>query len=329
VAKDCRHDGSDWRLHPLFCCRVFLEAAETLKLNMINVLTVDVEEYFHPTEVEACVERSQWGSLPSRVGDQIRRILDLFEKRGAKATFFVLGWVAENSPHVVRSIVAGGHEVGCHSYWHRLVYRQTPAEFKNDTLRSVKAIEDACGLRPRAYRAPSYSITSKSLWSLEILAECGFTIDSSIYPVSHDRYGIPGFGRHAQVMSTSAGPILEVPVATVQLLNGRAAPIGGGGYMRLLPYRYTAAGIRRLNHDEHQPACIYLHPWEIDPDQPRLGLGAISRLRTYTGVNRMYRKLDRLLSDFEFSSLGAVHGGLAPRRAASPAVANRYSARLP
>ena len=275
---------------------------------MLNILSVDVEEYFHPTEVETGVDRRQWETFPSRVGDQVLRILDLFDRRNVKGTFFILGWVAEKSPAVIRSITAAGHDVGCHSYAHRLIYRMTPAEFRQDTSRAVKAIEDACGTTPRAYRAPSYSITAESLWALEILVESGFTIDSSIYPISHDRYGIPGFARRAQALDTPSGSILEVPIATVRLVTGQVAPIGGGGYLRLLPYCYTAAGIRRLNQHEQQPACIYFHPWEIDPEVPRLASGRVSRVRTYSGLNRMYGKLDRLLSEFEFSSLRSVHG---------------------
>jgi polysaccharide deacetylase family protein (PEP-CTERM system associated) len=278
---------------------------------MINALTVDVEEYFHPSETQGCVAPEHWNTLPSRIGDQILRILDLFDKHQVKATFFVLGWVAEHRPSVVRSIVAAGHEVGCHSYWHRLVYNLSPAEFRRDTERAVAAIQAACGVTPVAYRAPSYSITQDSLWALDILAECGFSLDSSIYPISHDRYGIPGFDRHARTINTANGPILEVPVATVKLFNGRISPAGGGGYMRLLPYRYTSAGIRRVNYVEGQPACIYFHPWEIDADQPQLALGIIGRLRTYTGLKGMHDKVRRLLSEFEFSSLQSVYGNAA------------------
>ena len=284
---------------------------------MLNSLSIDVEEYFHPTEVERYVSQSQWAGLPSRVPDQIGRILDLLAENNVKATFFVLGWVAEKSPQVIRSIAAAGHEIGCHSYWHRLIYRLTPAEFKQDTERAVRAIEEACGVTPRAYRAPSYSITSESLWALEVLAECGFTMDSSVYPIVHDRYGIAGFERYPQVFETPSGPILEIPIATVRLPMNRVVPIGGGAYMRLLPYRYTAAGIRRLNGQEHQPACMYFHPWEIDPDQPRLASAPISRFRTYRGLKGMYGKLDRLLSEFEFDSLRSVYGGSTKRATAS------------
>jgi polysaccharide deacetylase family protein (PEP-CTERM system associated) len=275
-----------------------------------NILTVDVEEYFHPTEVQASVSASQWSALPSRVEGQVELILDLFQRKGVRATFFVLGWVGERWPGMVRTIADYGHEIGCHSYWHQLVYNLTPAEFKEDTLRAVRAIEDACGVTPRLYRAPSYSITRESMWALEVLVECGFTHDSSIYPIAHDRYGITGFERHAHVVETPSGPITEIPIATVKLGNGRVAPVGGGGYLRLLPYCYTAAGIRRVNRTEGKPACVYFHPWEIDPGQPRLASGWIARMRTYGGVGGMERKLEQLLSDFRFGPMtGVVEAG--------------------
>jgi polysaccharide deacetylase family protein (PEP-CTERM system associated) len=271
-----------------------------------NILTIDVEEYFHPTEIQAFINQDQWPALPSRVEWQVHLILNMLEERGVKATFFILGWLADRQPGLIRAIAARGHEIGCHSYAHRLVYDLSPAEFRADTLRAAAVIADASGVSPRAYRAPSYSITRQSFWALEILIECGFTHDSSIYPIAHDRYGIKGFERHAHVLQTPSGPIREVPIATVKLANGRIAPVGGGGYLRLLPYRYTAAGIRRMNRAERQPACIYFHPWEIDPEQPRLAEGLIARLRTYTGLARMRRKLERLLSEFRFGSLNAV-----------------------
>jgi polysaccharide deacetylase family protein (PEP-CTERM system associated) len=275
---------------------------------MLNAVTVDVEEYFHPTEVQTAMDRSRWAALPSRIEDQLDKILELLAARGTKATFFVLGWVAERNPNAIRKLVSAGHEIGCHSHFHQLVYSLTPREFRQDTRRAIAAIEDACGVTPRIYRAPSYSVTQKSMWALEILVEEGFLSDSSIYPISHDRYGIPGSPRYPHVIETPAGPIREFPIATVELSKARVVPIGGGGYLRLLPYRYTSAGIRRLNRDEHQPACIYFHPWEIDPDQPRLASGLIANLRTYTGVKGMIRKLDRLLSEFQFSTLSNVYG---------------------
>lgn len=282
-----------------------------------NILTIDVEEYFHPTEVQAFVGQNQWETLPSRVEPEVRLVLDLLEEHNVKATFFVLGWVAERRPGLVRAIAERGHEIGCHSHAHRLVYDLSPAQFRQDTMRAVAAVEGACGVTPRAYRAPSYSITRESFWALETLLECGFTHDSSIYPIAHDRYGIAGFERHAHILETPSGPLTEVPIATVRLANGRVAPIGGGGYLRLLPYVYTAAGIRRINRVDQQPACIYFHPWEIDPHHPRLATGAIARLRTYTGLNGMRGKLERLLSEFRFSSLTAVHPGKAARAVAA------------
>ncbi len=275
---------------------------------MLNALTIDVEEYFHPAEIQASVGPEQWDSLPSRVEDQVLQVLDLLAQNRVTATFFILGWVAERHPRCVREIVAAGHEIGCHSYAHQLVYRLTPAAFRRDTLRAVNAIEDACGVSPWIYRAPSYSITGKSLWALETLIECGFTHDSSIYPISHDRYGIPGFERHAHVIHTPSGVIREIPAATVKISQNRVMPVGGGAYLRLLPYRYTSAGVRRLNREEEKPACIYFHPWEIDPDQPKLASGMIARLRTYSGMKGMAAKLNRLMSDFQFSTIGEVYG---------------------
>jgi polysaccharide deacetylase family protein (PEP-CTERM system associated) len=276
---------------------------------MINVLTVDVEEYFHPSEIQRDLDPSQWANLPSRIDSQVDQVLELLQRHQTKATFFILGWVAENHPRAVSAIAAAGHEIGCHSYAHELVYRLTPAEFRRDTLRAIAAIEDACGVTPRLYRAPSYSITNQSFWALEILVECGFTHDSSIYPITHDRYGIAGFERHPHVIETPAGPIHEFPIATVQMSN-QIAPVGGGAYLRLLPSRYISAGIRRVNREEQKPVCIYFHPWEIDPGLPHLARGIISRARTYTGIRRMSRKLDLLLSEFQFSTLTSVQGSV-------------------
>ena len=280
-----------------------------------NILTIDVEEYFHPTEVQAFVDQSQWEKLPSRVERQVHVLLDLLEEKHARATFFMLGWVAEHQPGLLRAIAGRGHEIGCHSYAHRLVYDLTPAQFREDTKRAIAIIADISGVAPRAYRAPSYSITRESFWALETLIECGFTHDSSIYPIAHDRYGIEGFERRAHVLQTPSGPIREVPIATVRLANGRIAPIGGGGYLRLLPYRYTAAGIRRVNREEREPACVYFHPWEIDPELPRLATGLIAHLRTYTGLDGMRAKLEKLTAEFQFAPLTTVH----PAAAAAPA----------
>ena len=274
---------------------------------MINALTIDVEEYFHPSEVQRSISMDDWEGLPSRVEEQTDRVLELLDRHSVSATFFVMGWVADRRPEVVRKILQAGHEIGCHSYTHQMVYTLTPAQFRDDTLRAISAIENAGGVTPRLYRAPSYSITNESLWALEILAECGFEYDSSIFPIKHDRYGIPAFSRRAQVLRTPSGPIMEIPVATAELGNGTIVPVGGGAYLRMLPYRYTAAGIRRINKVEAQPACIYFHPWELDTRQPRLASGFISRVRTYTGLGGMEGKLNRLMTEFQFSTMSSVY----------------------
>jgi polysaccharide deacetylase family protein (PEP-CTERM system associated) len=275
--------------------------------NMLNAITVDVEDYFHPTEIQAYVAAAEWHALPSRVEQTTMRVLELFARHETHGTFFVLGWVARRCPRLIREIAAQGHEIGCHSYAHRLVYELNPDQFRTDTIEAQGAISDACGLMPRIYRAPSYSITERSWWALDVLASCGFTHDSSVVPISHDRYGVPGFGRFAQVLTTSSGPLIEVPVATARISSNRISPVGGGAYLRLLPYRYTAAGIRSVNRHDERPACVYFHPWEIDEDQPRLAKKFLARIRTYTGLGGMYAKLDRLLSEFQFSTLGAVY----------------------
>jgi polysaccharide deacetylase family protein (PEP-CTERM system associated) len=272
---------------------------------MVNIFSVDLEDYFHPTEVGHPV--ANWACLAPRIELGTNLLLDLLAEHNTLATFFVLGWVADRHPQLVKRIAEAGHEIGCHSYHHGLVFRLTPNQFKEDTRRAMRAIEHVCGVSPKLYRAPSYSIVSKSFWALEILAELGFSHDSSIYPIWHDRYGVPGFRRHANPIRTPSGSIMEVPIATVQLAAEQVTPVGGGAYLRLFPYRYTAAGIRRLNSVEQQPACVYIHPWELDPDQPRIAKGLISRLRTYAGLGSMGRKVKRLFEEFEFSTMGAVH----------------------
>jgi polysaccharide deacetylase family protein (PEP-CTERM system associated) len=284
-----------------------------------NILSVDVEEYFHPTELVSWAHPDQWSTLPSLVEPETRRVLEIFDRHHVTGTFFVLGWVAHRYPGLIREIASRGHEIGCHSFSHRLVYDLTPAEFREDTRRAIEAIREACGITPRAYRAPSYSVTERSLWALEVLVELGFTHDSSIYPIEHDRYGIPGFGRHARSVATPSGSIFEVPIATAELSKRHVTPVGGGAYMRLLPYRYTAAGIRRINASDQQPACMYLHPWELNAHHPRLARHWLSRLRTYGGLRSMSRKLERLLADFEFGPLTAVYASppAAPLEAAT------------
>lgn len=278
---------------------------------IVNVFSVDVEDYFHPSELGG--NMSSWSQCASRVDVGVEFLLETLALRQVRATFFILGWVAEHHACLIRQIADAGHEIGCHSYAHRLVYTLTPTQFEEDTRRAMQAIEDATGVVPRVYRAPSYSITRRNLWALDVLASCGFTHDSSIYPIVHDRYGIPGFPRHACSIDTPSGTMIEVPIATVRLGRQHIAPVGGGAYMRLFPYRYTAAGIRRINEHEQAPACLYLHPWELDPGQPRLASNIVSHLRTYTGLRSMRGKMLRLFDEFRFASLTAVHPRAAGR----------------
>ena len=246
---------------------------------MRNALSIDVEDYFQVHALEGAVRRADWESYPSRVERNTRLVLRLLREHQTRATFFILGWVAERYPHLVAEIAAGGHEIATHGYWHELVYRQTPQEFAADLGRSLQrhpiCLADYPG-RPAlstimGYRAPSFSIVQDSLWALAVLRDHGLRYDSSIFPLmAHDRYGIADADRFAHRLENG---LWELPVSTVRLL-GRNWPVAGGGYFRLYPYRLTRQGIRRINAEGH-PAVVYLHPWEFDPEQPRIpGVGA-------------------------------------------------------
>lgn len=273
----------------------------------INAMTIDVEDYFHVSAMETAVARADWPRLPVRVVDNTCRLLDLLEEAGVRGTWFVLGWVAERHPDLVRRIAARGHELGSHGYSHRLVYTQSAADFRRETLRSKALIEDQAQAPVRGYRAASYSIVRESLWALDVLVECGFEYDSSIFPVHHDRYGIPGFSRWPHLMDTPAGAqIVEFPLTTWRL-GGLNVPIAGGGYFRLYPYALTCAGLRSVNEREGRPFIFYLHPWEIDPEQPRVsGLSWRSRFRHYNNLACTERRLARLLREFEFAPAADV-----------------------
>jgi polysaccharide deacetylase family protein (PEP-CTERM system associated) len=272
---------------------------------VMNALTVDVEDYFQVSAFDALVRREDWPRLESRVARNTERLLTLFERAGARATFFVLGWVAERCPQLIRRIHASGHELASHSYAHRLVYDTTPDEFRADLRRAQAAIGDAAGVTVRGYRAPSYSIVERSLWALDVLVEEGYAYDSSIYPIRHDRYGIPKWDRYIHRVQRSAGQLWELPGSTIQRLTANL-PIGGGGYFRLLPYGWTRYGIRELNEKEGQPAIFYIHPWEIDPDQPRLNAGVLTRFRHYRNLDRTETRLTQLLADFSFGAISDV-----------------------
>lgn len=272
------------------------------------LLTVDVEDYYHVEAFVDVVDRSTWQDYPSRVEANTARLLDLFDEYEAKATFFILGWVAERFPRLVGEIVRRGHEPACHSYWHRLIYTLTPQQFREDTRRAKAVIEDAAGMAVWGYRAPSYSVTSRSLWALDELAEAGFTYDSSIFPIRHDFYGIPGAPRFPFRFTTRAGELLEYPLTTFRVL-GQNFPVGGGGYLRILPGWYTRQGLQRAREDGLSP-IVYIHPWEIDPEQPKIRSRLRSRLRHYTNLEKTQARLRSLLHQGSFH--GFAGGGITP-----------------
>lgn len=267
-----------------------------------HALSVDVEDYF---QVEAFADRitpEDWPQFPRRVADNTRRVLEIFARRRAQATFFVLGWVAEREPKLIREILSAGHEVGCHSYRHRCIWRMRPEEFRADTRRAVAAIEDAGGQKVVGYRAPTFSIVAGSLWAIRILAEEGFTYDSSVFPIRHDLYGIPDAPRFCFQWRCSGDlRLFEIPPSTVRIWSWNL-PVAGGGYLRILPMWYTRWALRRMQKTEARPLTVYFHPWEIDPAQPRLPGSWKSRLRHYRNLGSMESRLCELLDRYRFVS---------------------------
>jgi polysaccharide deacetylase family protein (PEP-CTERM system associated) len=270
-----------------------------------NALTFDIEDYFQVSAFSERVDISLWGKTPSRVQANTSKVLDLLGDAGQSGTFFVLGWVARNHPKLIRQIAERGHEIACHSLEHRRVYEMTRDQFFEDTRSAKYALEDAGGQPVLGYRAPSFSITQDSLWAFEVLAQLGFKYDSSIFPVNHPNYGMPNAPRGPFRIDTRCGPLVEFPMMTVEF-GGRRSPLGGGAYLRILPYWYTRWGIRHINKTEGRPACVYLHPWELDAEQPRMAVGLTARVRHYVGLRGAESKFRRLLRDFDFQSLGAA-----------------------
>jgi len=266
-----------------------------------GIISVDVEDYFHVQAFADMVDRKTWLSYPSRVEPNTERLLGLFDDFHIKATFFILGWVADLYPRLVRRIVAEGHEPACHSYWHRPIFALTPDEFREDTERAKDVIEQAAGVRVDGYRAPSFSITERSLWAFEVLAGLGFRYDSSIFPIPHDAYGIKNAARYPTCVKTPSGSIQEFPLATLRCKGVGNLPVAGGGYLRMLPFWYTRAGVHRL-WGEGLPVVSYVHPWELDPGQPRLNGSVRSKLRHYTGLKGAETRLRNLLSLGGFTS---------------------------
>lgn len=271
---------------------------------IVNAMTVDVEDYFQVSAFEAHIDRSSWASLPARVERNVERILALFDEQGVRATFFTLGWVAERWPQLIRRLVDAGHELASHGFEHRRVTQQTASEFRADVERTKKLLEDLSGQRILGYRAASYSIAADNLWALDVLAETGHVYSSSIYPVHHDLYGMPEAPRFAFRLREDG--ILEVPVTTLRLA-GRPWPCGGGGFFRLYPYAFSRWAINQVNANDRQPCVFYFHPWEIDPQQPRMRqLGLKTRIRHYLNLGRMEARVQQLLKDFHWHRMDRV-----------------------
>jgi polysaccharide deacetylase family protein (PEP-CTERM system associated) len=273
---------------------------------LVNALTIDVEDYFHVEAMSGTVSRDSWSSMEYRCEQNVARLLQLFSDHDVRATFFVLGWVAERSPALVRQIREAGHEVACHGMSHRLIYRQSEEEFRNETRRSKGLLEDITGQAVLGYRAASFSIVKSSMWAVDHLIDSGFSYDSSVFPIRHDNYGMPEAPLEPFRLEAPSGRrIVEFPMAVVRFM-GLNLPVSGGGYFRILPYWFVRTLLRRINRKERRPFTFYLHPWEIDPGQPRLRAGLKSRLRHYTNLDRCEARLQDLLGRFRFAPMQSV-----------------------
>jgi polysaccharide deacetylase family protein (PEP-CTERM system associated) len=268
-----------------------------------GALTIDVEEYFQVENLRVVAPRASWDERPRRLPQVMPALLDLLERTGTRATFFVLGWVAERLPDVVRAIAARGHEIGCHGYSHDRITDQSEEVFRDETRRARVLLQDLTGRDVTAYRAATFSVTRKTLWALQALAECGFTMDSSVVPVRHDRYGIHDTPQGPYRWRLRDGlSLLEVPVSTARVA-GHNLPVGGGGYFRLYPLWLSRAALRR-NARRGLPPHLYFHPWEFDPDQPRMSASLVRRFRHYVGIARTASKLEALLREMPMGTLG-------------------------
>ena len=281
-----------------------------------HALSVDVEDWFQVLNMAKVVDRATWDRQALRCADSTRRLLDLFARRGARATFFFLGWIAERLPDLVADVRRAGHEIGSHGYDHRCLHDLGAGGFAEDLARTEAALVAAGAARPTAFRACTWSITARTPWAPAVLAARGYTLDSSIYPVAHPDYGVPGAPPAPYVLTVGEHELVEVPPLTWPIL-GKRVPVGGGGYLRLFPVAFLRAGLRAAARAGH-PGCVYVHPWEVDPGQPRVPLGGVRGFRHYVGLARTLAKLDRLLAEFRFVGLSeALAGGTAalPRMA--------------
>lgn len=287
---------------------------------MRSAFTVDVEDYYHVSGFADNIRSADWDQMESRVERNTHRVLGILARHGVRGTFFVLGWVAEKYPALVREIAAAGHEIASHSHWHRLVYDLEPAEFRDDLRRSKRFLEDVTGRAIVGFRAASFSIVARSLWAIEILAEEGFEYDSSIFPVHHDRYGMPGAQRSPFPVRTPSGTLWEVPPSVFRMA-GWNLPMAGGGYFRLYPRAMFERLARHIVDRDGRPLIFYVHPWEVDVDQPRLPGKALSRWRHYQNLASTESKLESLLDHFSFGTMHEVVADWRGRPAAPVTVA--------
>jgi polysaccharide deacetylase family protein (PEP-CTERM system associated) len=279
---------------------------------MLNALSVDVEDWFQVGAFEHVIAKADWDGLPQRVERNADAVLALFDEAGVKGTFFTLGWVAQRHPALVRRIVEAGHEIASHGWDHDRVFTLTPEAFRADLRRAHGAIADAAGVAPTGYRAPSFSIDRRTPWAHAVLAEEGYAYSSSVAPVAHDHYGWPEAPRFAH-RPLAGSDLIELPVTTVELA-GRRMAAGGGGFFRLLPYRFSSWAIGRVNRVEQRPAIFYFHPWEIDPGQPRVAAATLrSKLRHYSRLSAMRPKLLKLLREHSWARTDAVAASEAAR----------------
>ncbi len=307
-------------------------------MSLLNGLSIDVEDYFQVEAFSSVISPASWSNYPFRAEKNTRKILDILDQYGVKATFFCLGWVAKKAPSLIRDISYRGHEVASHGYMHRAIYKQSPKEFSDDVERSKKLLEDITGKRVLGYRAPTYSVTKKTLWALEILIDQGFLYDSSIFPVHHDLYGIveaprfpfwidkehiqkiksgnwpiyfkdfKGYSRIANLFKQGKRGLIEFPITTFRYLNINI-PIAGGGYFRLLPIKISTWALSKINKSENMPFLFYIHPWEFDPEQPRIkGCPFKSRFRHYLNLNKTQKRFKILLENFDFAPISKVLG---------------------
>jgi polysaccharide deacetylase family protein (PEP-CTERM system associated) len=272
----------------------------------VNAMSVDVEDYFQVSAFERHIAFADWDAKELRVDRNVKKILELFDRHQTKATFFVLGWIAKRLPGMVREIAQAGHEIASHGFSHVRVTEQQPDAFRNDVVSTKRLLEDTVGQEVIGYRAATYSINEGNLWALDVLGETGHRYSSSIYPIKHDLYGIPSAPR----FRFEVGPtkLTEIPITTVPML-GRNWPCGGGGYFRLFPYALSKWAIGRVNDEDGQPAVFYFHPWEIDPEQPRIpGVSLKTRFRHYLNLERFEQRLSTLLGDFRWNRVDTVFG---------------------